>query len=104
MRKIVVLMMMFLFIVLSGCEDEEITSDLINYDLEVESFESFFNIAYRIIPGDVNEIELTISTKQDYQMIDVDVKLSIYYEYVYDENIIKDRYQVDFNIIKTTYT
>ena len=42
MRKIVVLMMMFLFIVLSGCEDEEITPDLINYDLEVESFESFF--------------------------------------------------------------
>ncbi|MFA5471451.1 MAG: hypothetical protein WC219_05330 [Acholeplasmataceae bacterium] len=104
MRKIVVLMMMFLFIVLSGCEDEEITPDLINYDLEVESFESFFNIAYRIIPGDVNEIEIKISTKEDYQMIDVDVEISIYYEYVYDENIIKDRHQVDINISETTYT
>lgn len=98
MKRICLLWILFVFLLMSGCEEDIETPELLNYDIEVENFESFFNLAYRIDSREEHIIDLDITTKQAYPMIDVDVKISIYYGYIYDQMYIQDIYNIDMNL------
>ncbi len=98
MRRLIFLCSLLMLFMMSGCHQTEGLDDLKTYEIEVSNFESFFNIAYRVIPGESSVLEVKISPKGAYEDVNGKVYVSVYTNYIFDGSSVKDSFKFEFDL------
>src|SRR5690554_6596856 len=98
MKKILFLCSLIMLFILSGCNLDDQVNELESYDIEVTNFESFFNVSYRVIPGESDLLEVKIIPKEAYIEVSGKVYISVYTNYIFDGVAIKDVFEFDVDL------
>lgn len=99
MKKSILALFALLFF-LSGCQKTE--KEVFTYGLSKSSFESYYDVFYQIKPVEEQpSVSLRVSPKHAYQTDNAMVNVSIYIEYIFDYELVKEVMSGIINITET---
>ncbi|PKK87662.1 MAG: hypothetical protein CVV63_00275, partial [Tenericutes bacterium HGW-Tenericutes-8] len=99
MKKILFSLIILVFF-LSGCESKE--KEVFTYGLSKSTFESYYDTYYQIQDGEHDEVVFRVSPKHTYETSNAMVNVSVYVQYVFNYDIVKEVMSGIIDLTKTT--